>query len=152
MTRHLSHRRRLTTWAGLILGLVPLTLAGCGANAHPAPPADVARSALERALSAWKDGGLPGVILGSEPTVQVVDSFWQAGRKLGAFEVLREEGGESDHRFDVRLTLRKPDATQEAHYVVLGQGPIWVYRAEDYQKMADMDNNPLPRKSRGKKR
>lgn len=134
------------------IGLGLATLAGCGVAADPTPPPDLARSALERSLASWRDGGRPGEIAGGEPTVQAVDSTWQAGRKLGSYEILREEGGEGDRRFDVKLSLRDPDATDEARYVVLGRGPVWVYRDEDYRRMIHMDDNPAPDKGRRRRR
>jgi len=84
------------------------------------PPAALARASLEKSLSTWRDGGRPGTIAGSEPAIEAVDSTWQAGRKLGKFEILREEGGEGDRRFDVRLTLDGKD--EDVHYVVIGKG------------------------------
>jgi hypothetical protein len=128
-----------------------LLLTGCRGDLTT-PPADLARSALERSLGAWQAGGRPGTIEGSEPPIQVVDSTWANGRKLDSFQVLNEEGGTGDRRFDVRLTQRQPDAEIDARYVVLGQGPVWVYRMEDYERMINMDDNPGPSKSRRRRR
>ena len=135
--------------ADILLLLCVFALAGCGGS-DTLPPAALARSSLEKSLSTWRDGGRPGTIAGSEPAIEAVDSSWQAGRKLGKFEILREEGGEGDRRFDVRLNLDGKD--EDVHYVVIGKGPVWVYRAEDYQKMINMENNPLPRKTAKRKR
>lgn len=132
--------------------LTPLVvLAGCGGVDHT-PPAALARASLEKSLTAWKGGARPGPIEGSEPPIQVVDSAWQAGHKLGSFEVLREEGGQGDRRFDVRLTQGSPATTREVRYVVLGQGPVWVYREEDYQRMLNMDDNPVPTRPKKRRR
>jgi hypothetical protein len=141
--------RRLAL-AALGAGLVTHLGCGGGGGSNPTPPPDLARSALERSLAAWRDGAPPGPIAGGDPAVQAVDSGWQSGRKLESFEILREEPGEADRRFAVRLTLRDPAATEEVQYVVLGQGPVWVYRQDDYKRMIDMDNNPSPDKKRRK--
>lgn len=133
---------------GLALALF---LTGCRGDATT-PPAELARSALERSLGVWQAGGRPGTIEGAEPLIQVVDSAWANGRKLESFEVLKEEGGNGDRRFDVRLTQRQPDAETEARYVVLGQGPVWVYRMEDYERMINMDDNPGPSRSKRRRR
>jgi hypothetical protein len=38
-----------------------------------------------------------------------------------------------------------PGAAEDARYMVVGTGPIWVYREEDYQRMINMDNSPTTR-------
>ncbi len=72
------------------------------------PSADRARVALEASLNAWREGKKPGNIAGTDPPVQAIDNEWTNGRKLAAFEVLREEPSESDKRFVVKLTLQAP--------------------------------------------
>jgi len=137
-----------SAWLRLLSGLAA-TAALCGCGGYDVtPPAAVARTALERSLMTWKDGGSPGPIAGAEPPVQAIDSEWQNGRKLASFEILGEEGGAGDRRFTVRLVGRDPAGEKEARYVVLGQGPVLVYREEDYRKMLDMDNNPAPPKTK----
>jgi hypothetical protein len=111
---------------------------------NPAP--DRARAALEASLNAWREGKRPGNIAGTDPPVQAVDNDWTNGRKLTAFEILREQPSESDKRFVVKLTHAAPAATAEAVYVVLGASPIAVFREEDYTRTLNMDNNPTPRK------
>jgi hypothetical protein len=138
-----------------LLGLTAaFAAAGCGAGSYPVPPADLARTALDRSLTAWRGGDKPGPLAGGGggPEVHVVDTTWQTGRKLDSYEIVREEAGEGDHRFDVRLKLREPAADQEARYVVLGGGPIWVYREEDYRKMGDMSDNPVPDKAKRRRK
>jgi len=140
-------RRRPLAISGLVL-----LVAGCGTGGGAAPPADVARTALEKALTTWKDGGRPGLIAGTDPPVQAVDSKWQGGLKLGSFEILREEPGESDRRFAVRLIHPSPAGDAEARYMVIGQGPIWVYRDEDYQRFLNMEDNPAQKKATARRR
>lgn len=138
--------RRTLGPIGCVLALM---LTGCHGDAVT-PTADLARSALDRSLNSWKAGGRPGTIEGTDPPVQVVDSAWLNGQKLEEYQILSEEGGTGDRRFAVRLTHPKPTADQEARYVVLGQGPVWVYREEDYQRVLNMDDNPGPAKPKAR--
>jgi hypothetical protein len=128
--------------------IIPLLCAGVGcggSGSSAAPSADLAQKALARSLTAWKDGKRPGILEGTEPLIQAVDSKWQAGQKLGSFEIVREEPAETERRFAVRLHHGSPGAAEDARYMVVGTGPIWVYREEDYQRMINMDNSPTTR-------
>jgi hypothetical protein len=128
--------------------LLPLVCSGCsfvwGGSATPSSGG--AREALEKSLTAWKAGKRPGMIDGTTPPVQAVDSKWLAGRKLDSFEILREEPSEVERLFVVKLVRGNPAVAEEARYLVVGTGPIWVYRDEDYQRMLNMDDNPVPRR------
>ena len=124
-----------------------LTVPSCGGPSMN-PPADRARAALEAALGAWRDGQKAGVIAGTDPPVQAIDNEWTNGRKLAAFQILREQPSEGDKRFAVQLTYKAPAGDAEAVYVVLGSSPIAVFREEDYARTLNMDNNPIPKKRR----
>ncbi len=112
------------------------------------PGADQARTALEAALEAWRAGEKPGLIPGTDPPVQAVDNDWTNGRKLVAFEILREQPSDSDKRFVVKLTHAAPAATVETVYIVLGVSPIAVFREDDYHRTLNMDNNPTTKRKR----
>lgn len=141
----MMHENRHFLFRGAVVAAVScLCMAGCGGGGIAKPSADTARSSLEVALNSWKASGSPGVIAGSDPPTQVVDSSWQSGRKLESFEILQEYDGGGDRRFTVRLKHPEPTGEEEVHYVVLGEGPVWVYRDEDFQRMIHMDNNPAP--------
>jgi hypothetical protein len=112
------------------------------------PSADRARTALETSLNAWREGKRPGNIEGTDPPVQAIDNDWTNGRKLTAFEILREQPSESDKRFIVKLTYAAPVAQAETTYVVLGASPVAVFREEDFARTLNMDNNPTPKKTR----
>ena len=112
------------------------------------PPADRARTALEASLNAWREDKKPGNVAGTDPPVQVADNDWSNGRKLTAFEILREQPSEADKRFVVKLTYARPTAVTEAVYVVLGANPIAVFREEDYARALNMENTPTPKKKR----
>ncbi len=40
--------------------------------------------------------------------------------------------------------MKKPPGDQSVRYFVHGRDPVWVYREEDYKRMINMDNNPVP--------
>jgi hypothetical protein len=133
----------LSCWA---IGL--LTAGGCGSGGAAPPSDEVARAALEGALKTWRDGGKPGVLKGMEPPVQVLDTPWSQGERLGSYEILREDTGAAEKRFTVRLSLTKPERVQEAEYYVLGRDPVMVFRDQDYQRNINMEDGPKLNKSR----
>jgi hypothetical protein len=127
--------------------LVPLVslLTGCGAShARYTPTSGEARSSLEAALTAWRDGKPYGPVETS-PQVQVADSAWQGGQQIESFQIGDEEdSGDGTKQFAVTLSMKKPPGDQSVRYVVHGREPVWVYREEDYKRMLNMDNNPVP--------
>jgi hypothetical protein len=136
--------------SGLLLAVAALPGCGSSSNAHQ-PTASTARAALDSALSAWKNGEGADALAAKSPSVQAVDSHWRAGQRLTSYEVVKEEPGEGDQRFTVRLTeddpkskTKSPVSSKEVTYVVIGRDPIWVYRDEDYTRLLNMDDNPQP--------
>jgi hypothetical protein len=116
---------------------------GCGNGGRAsAPPGAVARTALESALKSWQDGGKPGALAGTDPPVQVLDTHWGMGDRLKSYEILGEETGTAEKQFAVRLVLSKPEKTQEVKYYVIGQGPVMVFRDEDYERNVNMEDGP----------
>ena len=93
---------------GLVV-LVPLLglIAGCGAShARYTPTSGEARSSLEAALTAWRDGKAFGEVP-AKPPVHMVDSAWQAGQQIESFEIGDEEdGGDGTKQFPVKLTMK----------------------------------------------
>ena len=126
-----------------LLGLGLLALTSCRRSATHRSDLDIlpgtnnARDALDKALTAWKDGKKVGKIQGDGPGIEVVDSAWQAGRKLSAFEILQAEEKPGPRWFLVKLTL-KDAQPQQVRYAVLGLDPLWVYREEDYNQALGM--------------
>jgi len=96
------------------------------------PSADAARKALEAGLQAWQDGQPVGMVKNTSPQVQVVDSQWQAGQKLRAYQIVQEEDREGRKWFSVRLTLKNAPGEKTVRYVVVGREPIMVFREDDY--------------------
>jgi hypothetical protein len=128
----------------LILGLPVFVLCGCGGTSRNEmdvlPNPDKARAALEKALTAWKDGQKMGKVQGDAQSIEVVDKLWQSGGKLTAFEIVKAEDKPGPRWFSVKLTLAGSSAPQEARYAVLGLDPLWVFREEDYLRSCGMGN------------
>jgi hypothetical protein len=130
--------QRLTARCAVLL---PLLASGCG-QGGAMPTDQVARTSLEAALNAWRDGAKPGTIAGAQPAVQAVDTTWAKGQRLKSYEIVREESSATEKRFTVQLLLSEPAGSLEAQYDVIGQGPVWVYRHEDYVRNMNMEDNP----------
>lgn len=122
-----------------------LSIAGVGCGGRVAkrftPTPDVARRSVDAALQAWQQGEPPGAIVARTPTVQVVDTTRVPGQTLRDFQVLSETGTTDAARgYVVRLALDNPAAQQRARYVVIGIDPVWVFRKEDYDRLAHWEH------------
>jgi hypothetical protein len=109
--------------------------------------AQAARRAVESALGEWRDS--PPVDL-TTPTIRpvmFVDQQRRPGQRLREFAVLGEAEMDGCRRFQVRLTLADLDDSILAAYYVFGQGPIWVYRAEDFDMIMHMDKTMMEAKA-----
>jgi hypothetical protein len=130
----------------LLIAALPFVslLAGCGAShARFTPTSGEAKTSLEAALTAWRDGKPFGPIEATPP-VQVADSAWQAGQQVESFEIGDEQDdGDGTKQFVVAFRMKKPAGDQSVRYFVHGRDPVWVYREEDYKRMINMDNNPV---------
>src|SRR5215216_2551259 len=107
-------------WASALL--LPLC-GGCGGSDYSryTPTAADARKGLETALAAWQGGQGPDALAKADPPIQVIDTGWRGGEKLGGYEILSEEAVGGHKRFTVRLSLKQPKADREVRYVVLGK-------------------------------
>jgi hypothetical protein len=141
-------RFRLTWLVATAPGL--FLLAGCDGTGHArfSPTQDEARSSLEAALTAWRDGRPFGSIEAT-PSVRVADSLWQGGQQIEAFQIGDEQAAaDGTKQFPVQLTIKKAKAVQDVRYVVYGRDPVWVFSQADYQRMIDMDNGPQSSRNR----
>lgn len=134
-----------------LVGLPLALCAGCGHdNARFTPAADAAKSSLETALTAWRNGKPCGAVE-SKPPIHVVDSIWQGGAKVETFQIGEEEAADDGtKRFVVKLTMKEAKGVRESEvrYVVHGLEPIYVFREDDYKRVLAMDDNPEPPRSR----
>lgn len=142
MKRHLSSIRNLV-W--LSSGLAVVICSSCGTASRPDPerylpnPGD-ARRAVEESLEGWRNVPAPESTAAKAGPVTFVDQTRKPGQRLREFAILGVAAGvDGCRRFQVKLALEEPDETIFASYYVFGQGPIWVYRAEDFEMMMHMD-------------
>ena len=125
----------------LVLSLFLLGLAGCSRGYGKYIPSEKnARTALEKALTAWQAGKQPNEIGSTAPVVGAVDSHWQSGEKLASFEIVEEVPGDGQGPkvFSVRLTTNKAATPQTVRYYIFGKDPLSVYREEDYKLLEGM--------------
>ncbi len=115
--------------------------AGCGdAPRGPAefvaPGLESSKAALVASLDAWKaDRRTSGVMIGSKPSIGVVDST-RTDRPLLDYEVVGPlMVVEKARPFAVRLVLGGPREAVETRYLVMGQDPLWVFRQEDFERL-----------------
>jgi hypothetical protein len=125
-----------------MLMLLALSLAGCGGGPAPLVDAEQAKQAVETSMNAWKEGKPPGPVASEPNAVEAIDSQWSSKRELAEFSLGTAEPGEGSYTFPVKLTLKNPPQEVDTRYVVIGGGPIFVYRDEDYQRMTTMENGP----------
>ena len=131
MTQSLAPRG-LRPWAALVC---LLACAGCGGNSVQGfkPQPNVARKALEAALTEWKGGRKePGRIENFTPPLQVVDTVWGSGKKLTSFEIGEEVDAEVAKKLSAKLTLEGTAGPQEVNYLIVGKDPLWIFREQDY--------------------
>ncbi|HLJ10541.1 MAG TPA: hypothetical protein VKU82_05095 [Planctomycetaceae bacterium] len=134
-------------WCRLAVGaaaVVALACSGCSRQSDPlekfAPPADLARAAVEALLDDWKAGCLPRPIDRLAVKVQVIDNQRKEGQRLDDFEILGEAPGEAARCFAVRLKLSRPESDEKVRYAVIGIDPLLVFRHEDLELLNHWDH------------
>lgn len=139
--RFVSTRSRLTPRIVALLFAVPLVgillfVAGCTGQNH-VPPAvadsSTARTALETALEAWKQGSSSEELAENMPPILVADEDWLADAKLVDYQLLPgEETAGVNIRWPVRLTLASGTGrkTIDAVYVIATSPAIHIARAD----------------------
>jgi hypothetical protein len=143
-------KQRSSLMAMAAAATLALFLAGCEGtgNARFTPDADVARSSLQTALNAWRDGSPCGPIE-AKPPIRVADSLWQNGQQIESFQVGDEQAdADGTKQFPVKLTIKKTGKVEDVRYVVYGRDPVWVFSEADYKRMIDMGNGAEPAKPR----
>jgi hypothetical protein len=126
--------------------MLAMAAAGCEAwSERPATPAympswEEAARALESALTAWRDAPSPPPESFASPAIQFVDQQRRPGQRLLSFEVLGRVDVENARQFTVRLTLKDEDEPQLVRYNCFGRQPVWVFRLEDYERLAHWEH------------
>jgi hypothetical protein len=113
--------RLVVILSGLIL------LPGCGAAAPTPVHADIAKQALERALSSWQKGETTEAMKNASPSMIVSEEKWRRGDKLKKFEVegaSKLSGTERLVRATLWLTDSKGKETKEVAEYKVGDGPV----------------------------
>jgi hypothetical protein len=105
-----------------------MLLTGCGTTAAPAPVSeDLAKQALERALSSWQKGETTEAMKNASPSMVVSEEKWRRGDKLTKFELegaSKPSGSERVIRATLWLTDSKGKETKEAAEYRVGDGPV----------------------------
>jgi hypothetical protein len=134
---------------GWIVGVFALAFCpSCHRDSRPdprsrLPDAPAARRAVESALAEWRESPPLDLTTPNIRPVMFVDQQRRPGRRLHGFAVLGESEADGCLRFRVRLSLADPDESILADYCVFGKGPIWVYRAEDFDMIMHMDKSMM---------
>jgi hypothetical protein len=119
-----------------VAAALALSTLGCdGPNHVPPAAADatVARSALETALGAWKQGASSDDLAKNTPPIVVADDDWFAQVKLIDFTLLPgEEAAGVSIRWPVRLTLSSGSKQRsiDVVYVIATSPAIHIARAD----------------------
>lgn len=120
--------------------MIAALLAGCGGDGTQryVQSSESARSSLETALNAWKNGDPHGTIESGDTEIDVFDARWRDGQQLESFEIVEELPADPHQTF--KVTMRMKDATEDEEntYIVLGIDPIQVFRSEDYAAATGM--------------
>jgi hypothetical protein len=147
-TRSRRPRGRVTGLLASVLAIAFCPACGAGPDrGHNLPEAGVARQAVEGALRAWQNSPQAERTTTAIRPVMFVEQQQPPGQQLRGFEVLGETPGYEDEgyrRVLVRLSLADPEESVVAAYYVFGRGPVWVYRAEDFEMIMHMDKSMMP--------
>jgi len=100
--------------------------AGCGSAETPTHPLNpvIARSSVERALQAWRDGRKPADL---KPDIIIGDSAWEQGRRLVDFRVLTDEETTDGSNLHIRVlrTFEGNGAKNESKITyIVGTHPV----------------------------
>jgi hypothetical protein len=147
------NRHRFGYPLGLFVGVIALALSpACGTDPRPdrgryLPEPDVSFRAIEEALRAWQNSPRIERTATVIRPIMFVEQQQPPGQRLRGFDILGETPGYEDEgirRFLVRLSLADPEDSVVAAYYVFGQGPVWVYRSEDFDMIMHMDKAMMP--------
>jgi len=128
----------------IAVGLAALAVC-CGCTRAPdanryIPSSELARAALEAALSDWQAGLPCGPIDRLKVKVESIDNQRKKDQKLASFEILGEVTQPGVRCFAVRLEFENTQEPSKVRYVVLGIDPLFVYRQEDFELLNRWDH------------
>jgi hypothetical protein len=110
-----------------------LLVGGCG-GAGGGGTEQEARTALTKALDAWKAGRSAADMRNEDPEVIVGDSDWKQGRKLVAYEIGSGMFDGKNLRVPVTLTVAQPPRGNRkfvVNYIVGTRPVITIFRDSD---------------------
>jgi hypothetical protein len=130
----------------IVVALAAIVSAACGPVAPEQPTSllpdrQVAREAIQDALEEWRTSPATDTRASGRSMI-FVDRQQQLGRRLRAFAILGDSAIDNLRRFVVKLALEDPEeSTLAAFYVFghVGEDPIWVYRAEEFDMCMNME-------------
>jgi hypothetical protein len=99
-----------------------------------------ARSALNTALTDWRESSPPFPPSRELPGVVLADKHRSPDARLRSFTILGETDVENLRQFTVRLQFEGEDVPQLVRYNVLGRDPVWVFRLEDYEMISHWEH------------
>jgi hypothetical protein len=136
-------RIRAAGW--FLSGLALVISLSCDTTSRPDPERYVpepgaAHRAVEQGLESWRESPEIDNTTPKPRSVIFVDQTRKPGQRLREFAILGvAPASDGCRRFQVKLDLEEPNESILVAYYVFGQGPIWVYRAEDFEMMMHMD-------------
>lgn len=119
-----------------MMSLAGACLAGCDSSTVPVTPTateDTARTTLDKALNAWREGGSVSAMKEANPSIVVADPKWEKGQKLSKYEVLGAgEPSGAERVFQVTLWLvddAGKESVENVAYRVGTQPILTVFRS-----------------------
>ena len=133
---------------GLALAFSLTFAQGCGEPDDPTgakqdfwPDPATAEAALRASLDTWTPGRVQHSLKDRTPRVETWDSARVEGRALLGYEVIGPIGANDERLFAVRLRLDGPPEERSVKYLVRGIDPVWVFRWEDYERIAHWEHD-----------
>lgn len=129
---HFHFASARVTATAVVLGWF-LCLAGCSNGPRRAAPvnAELAQSALQKALDSWKNGARPASLKNEAPPIIVQDMDWQMGYRLVDYRVHDPIYDDANLRCPVTLTVLSPQGRKldkNVTYMVGTDPAVTVFR------------------------
>jgi len=130
---------------GIFTALALVSLSGCSRGLGPDADTDVAASALQTAMEAWKDGKTPDDLEKGQPSIIMNEDDWRTGKKLMEFKV--GEAGIHGRQVRCRVQIKLQDkggktVEQRAVYIIDTTPRIVIVR-DTFATSGPHDARPL---------